>query len=111
MKLWHKVLAADLVFLFALYSVLQDLSWRANYASSPHDACGGLCAYAPSYGYGFLTRFFTMAGNNASLVSPPTLDWVQAIAFALVLVNLWFVYVTLKSRGVRHSSVSTAPGL
>ena len=109
MKLWYKVLAGDLLFVFAFYSVLQDLSWRTYYAASPHDACGGLCTYTPSFSYGFLTRTFTLAGNNASLVSPPTLDWVQVIIYTLVLVNLWLVYVTLKPRVARRSMTPAAP--
>ncbi|MDG7006942.1 MAG: hypothetical protein JRN06_01710 [Nitrososphaerota archaeon] len=105
MKLWYKVIAADLVLLAALYFVLQDISWRTSYASSPHDACAGMCTYDPSFSYGLLTRVFTMTGNNARLVSPLTLDWVQVLAIVLVALNAWFAYVTLKSRsrgGVRE---------
>lgn len=106
MKLWYKVVALDVLFLTALYFVLQDLAWRTSYAATPHDACGGFCTYTPTFSYGFLTRFFTMTGNNTSLVSPPTLDWVQLLVVALVALNAWFAYVTLKSRVRRQAQVA-----
>ncbi len=98
MKSGYKVLLFDLVVVIALYFVLSDLSWRSYYAMSPHDACGGLCSYTPSFGYSILARFFTMAGNGTSLTSPPTLDWVQVIAVALLLVNGYYLYLVLHSR-------------
>ena len=97
-KLLYKVLLADIVLVVALYFVLQDLSWRAYYAMSPHDACGGLCGYTPSSGYSLFTRFFTMAGNGVSLTSPPTLDWVQVLAVALLVANGWYLYTVLMAR-------------
>lgn len=109
MKLWYKVLPADLLLLTALYFVLQDLSWRTHYAASPHNACGGVCAYTPSFSYGFLTRIFTMTGNNAQLVSPPTVDWVQVLVVLLVAINAWFAYVTLKPR-LRGGASKPEPG-
>ena len=97
-KLWYKALLADIVFVVALYFVLQDLNWRTSYAASPHDACGGLCTYAPSFAYGLFTRTFTMSGNGVSLASPATVDWVQIIVVLLLLVNGWCLYVVLKER-------------
>ncbi len=93
-----KVLAADIVLVAVVLWVLQDLQWRSGYAASAHDACSGVCSYTPSLGYTLLTQFFTMAGNGVRLTSPATLDWVQALAYALILVNAWFGYRILKSR-------------
>lgn len=100
-----RVLAADIVLLAAEYFVLQDLQWRTAYAASPHAATQG---YSPSFSYSVLTQFFTMAGPGVSLTSPPTLDWVQAIAYALVVINVWFVYKVMKSRKVATIGATAA---
>jgi hypothetical protein len=85
-----KVLAADIVLIVTLFYVTQDLQWRSSYA--------GTLSYAPSFSYSVLTQFFTMARGTLLLTSPPTLDWVQTLAYALVVVNAWFVYVIIKTR-------------
>lgn len=90
------VLLVDAALLVALFYVAGDLQWRVSYASSVHHACPTGCSYAPSFGYSVLTQFFTMAGNGASLTSPPTLDWVQLIALFLVLVNGWYAYLRFR---------------
>ena len=92
-----KVIAFDSVLLLALFSVLQDLQWRANYAASLHDACSRLCSYSPSFGYAPLIRFLTMSGNGVNLTSPPSLDWVQALVCAILVLNLWYAYTSLQS--------------
>ncbi|HEV2227188.1 MAG TPA: hypothetical protein VGR56_10345 [Nitrososphaerales archaeon] len=99
-----KVFLADVVLLFALYSVFVDLQWRTGYATYLHSACPQFCSYSPSFSYSLLTQFFTLAGNGVRLTSPPTLDWVQLIVYALVVLNAWFAYKTLKSRGFLHQS-------
>jgi hypothetical protein len=43
--------------------------------------------------------------NGAGFVSPTMLDWVQVLAFVLVLVNGWFTYRVLKSRASREQGV------
>ncbi len=96
-----KVALADIVLLFALYSALQDLQWRTGYAASLHPACPQFCIYSPSFSYGLLIQFFTLAGNGVSLTSPPTLDWVQLLAYVLVVLNAWYAYRTLKSRRLK----------
>lgn len=106
-KLWYKVLLADVVFVVALYFVLRDLNWRTSYAALPHDACGGFCTYTPSYGYGLFTRTFTMAGNGVKLTSPPMLDWIQVLAILLILVNGWYLYVLYRERMRQPSSPSS----
>ncbi len=94
-----KVLAADVVLLIAEFNVIQDLNWRTGYAASLHGACfPNLCSYTPSFAYNLLVQFFTMSGNGATLTSPPTLDWVQLIAYALIGINAWFAYITLVKR-------------
>jgi hypothetical protein len=97
-KLEYKILLVDIVLVVALYSVLQDLQWRTSYAASLHDACGGLCSYAPSFGYGVFTRVFTLSGNGVRLASPPMVDWVQILVVLLVLVNGWYLYVVLRAK-------------
>jgi hypothetical protein len=106
-KLVYKVLFVDIVLVVALYFVLQDLQWRTSYAASPHDACGGLCTYAPSFGYGIFTRVFTMSGNGVGLASPLMVDWVQILAVLLALVNGWYLYVVLRAR--KPQSLGTPP--
>jgi hypothetical protein len=94
-RAYIKVIAADLVLLAALLWVLQDLQWRTWYAASPH---AGTTGYTPSFSYSVLTQFFTMAGSGVSLTSPPTLDWVQFLAYVLVALNAWFAYQILRHR-------------
>jgi hypothetical protein len=96
-----KVALADIVLLFALYSILQDLQWRTGYAASLHSACPQFCGYSPSFSYSLLTQFFTLAGNGVRLTSTPTLDWVQLLAYVLVILNGWYAYKTMNSRRVK----------
>jgi len=95
-----KVLAADAVLLVTLFYVIQDLQWRTSYA--------GALRYSPSFSYNVLTQFFTMAGSTSRLTSPPTLDWVQTLAYALVVVNAWFAYLLVKSRRSRPPEGASA---
>ena len=98
-RLVFKVAGVDLVIVYALASVLQDLSWRVYYAGTPH---AGVPGFAASFSYSLLARFFTMARSGVSLTSPPTLDWVQILELLLILVNGWFVYVYVMEK--RHLS-------
>jgi hypothetical protein len=93
-----KVLMVDLVLVVAEFLVIQDLQWRSSYAAAAVNRCAGLCSYAPSLSYGFLTHVFTMSGNSVQLSSPTTFDWVQAIAYALALLNGWLIYKYVQSR-------------
>ena len=93
-----KVTLADVVLLIAGYYVSTDLQWRADYASSLHNACGRICSYVPSFSHSILTQFFTMSRNGGSLTSPPTLDWIQVIAIAAVAVNGWLAYAYLRQK-------------
>jgi len=102
-----KVLLADVVLLAAVYSVLQDLSWRSAYAASPHSACPLPCGYSASFSYNLLTRFFTMAGHGVSLTSPPTFDWVQMLVLGLIVVNAWFAVSSYRARANRPKETSS----
>ena len=104
-----KVLVVDAVLLAALFYVVQDLHWRSDYAAATVSRCAGECSYAPSFSYGFLTQVFTMSGNFAKLASPATLDWTQALAYALILLNAWLVYTYWGSRRTAPTSVPSAP--
>ncbi len=103
-----KVLAVDLVLILAEYLVIQDLQWRSSYAWAAVNRCAGACSYTPSFSYGFLTQIFTMAGNSVQLSSPVTFDWVQALTYALVVLNAWFLYKVVVSRK-SHTPVAVSP--
>jgi len=96
-----KVLVVDAILLAAEFWVFQDLQWRTGFASSLHNACSHLCTYSPSFSYGILIQFFTMTGNGVHLTSPPTFDWAQALAYAVVILNAWFAYRFFQSRKSR----------
>jgi hypothetical protein len=105
-----KALMADVILLASLFYVILDLQSRAAFAASPHNVCGHLCSYTPSFSYNLLTQFFTMTGNGQQLVSPPTLDWVQLLSLALVVVNVWLAYAFFaKRREAKARRQSTAP--
>ena len=96
MKTYLKVLGFDVLLLVALYFVIGDLLWRAAKAGSPHGHTA--TGYAVSYTYSLFTQIFTMSGGGTTLASPLTLDWVQVIGALLVVVNVWFLYVTFLGR-------------
>ena len=106
-----KLALVDLVLLTGLYYVIQDLQWRSSYASSVHYACGGPCSYTPSFSHSILTQFFTMtnANTNTSLTSPPTLDWIQLLVLALVVINVWYGYSLFERRKARNVGAASVP--
>lgn len=99
-KFVYKVALTDFVLLVALYQVFQDLAWRTYYAGTPHASAAS--GYTPSFSYSLFTRTFTMGGGSLTLVSPPTLDWVQLLVCLLVAVNAWLVYSMLRTRQNRQ---------
>lgn len=103
-RLYVGIFFADLVFGVAEFFVVRDQYARAAYAASLHTACPAPCGYTPSFGYGFLTQVLTMTGHGVSLSSPPTLAWVQVLAFVLVGVNAWFLYSLVRSRRLRRAA-------
>lgn len=58
------------------------------------------------------TQLFTMDGATSGqnlgqhLVSPPTLDWLQVLALALVVINVWFAYSSLTSRRKANAPIN-----
>ena len=108
-----KVILVDAVLLAGLYSVFSDLDWRTSYGSSVHDACGGPCSYSASFSHSVLTQFFTLSGNGVTLTSPPTLDWVQLLVLALVLINAWYAYgwLTTKRSAGAEGAMEQGPKL
>ncbi len=93
-RTWVKVLIADAAILGAEFLILQDLQWRATYASSK-------LGFAPSYMYSVLTHIFTMGKSTGFLESPPTLDWVQFLVVVLLALNVWYAYRSLVSKPKR----------
>lgn len=79
-----KVLGTNVVLLILLYLVEQAQAARAAYAASE-----GL---AFDIGRSVLVQTSTLSGRGAPLVSPLTLDWLQVLLFALVLLDLYFFY-------------------
>ena len=102
-----RLVVLDIFFIVLAYLVARDQEARAAYAASLHDACAGLCSYAPSFSYGFFTQYFTMSGNGVTLTSPPTLDWFQVIAVVLVAINGWYFYSTYVSGRRSDADVSS----
>ena len=96
-----KALVADLLMLVAAYSVVMDLQWRNSFA-----AFKGLNA---STSYLPFIRMFTMTGRSLPLESPPTLDWLQVLAAAFIVINVWYVFVTYADRR-RRPTQSSEPG-
>ena len=103
------VLLVDVVLVVAMIFVIQDLQWRASYASSLHYACPQPCSYSSSFSYSVLSRFFTMSGNGVSLTSPPNIDWVQVLAVLLVAINAWFAYTILSKRRTARPGMEASP--
>jgi hypothetical protein len=88
----------DFLALAFLYSILQDLSWRASYAKSEN--------LTPRTDYSLFFRVLTITGNAIQipkgLVSPPTLDWVQVVVALLVIVNGFYAFSTLRRSPMRR---------
>jgi hypothetical protein len=85
-----KALLADAILIVAGYFVYSDLQWRSSYAVSE-----GL---SPSTAYLPFIRTFIMTGRAIPLQSPPMLDWLQVLAAAFIVVNVWYAFVTLGDR-------------
>ncbi|MBI3858924.1 MAG: hypothetical protein HY296_01595 [Thaumarchaeota archaeon] len=85
-----KMTLLDAILILAIVLVLGDLADRAAYARLEH--------FVPSATYFPFVSTFTILGANIPLVSPPTLDWVQVLAAALVISNVYFVLTGLRPR-------------
>jgi hypothetical protein len=94
-----KVLIADAILLLAEYFVVQDVQARVGCAlGSPLYGSQCLTRASPGYSYSILTESFSMIINGTGVVSPSMLDWTQLIAAVLIAVNVWYVYVVIKSK-------------
>lgn len=106
------VLVLDAVMLLAEFEIIQDVQNRVQCALGS-SLYGQSCMLrsSPSFSYSLLTRSFSMVVGGMRLQSPPTIDWVQLIAYVLVAVNVWFgytVYVRRKAPRAEQAS-SMAP--
>ena len=84
-----KVALVDVVLLVFAYLVFQNLYWRDNY-----DAFRG---YSVSTSFSLLIRRLELSSTSKTLVSPPTLDWIQVVIALLIIVNIVYVFGVLRS--------------
>jgi hypothetical protein len=96
-RTYVELLAVDAILLIVAYFVLQNMQWKVNYAASPHS---GTTGYSTSFSYSLFTQVFVMGGGSLPLSSPVTLDWLQVIAVALVVINGWYLYRRITGPGV-----------
>lgn len=102
-----KVLAIDAVLIVVEVEVLLDIQNRINCAlGSSLYGQGCLTRSSPSFAYSLLTKWFSLVVNGTTLQSPPTLDWVQLIAFVLVALNAWYAYSVLSRRRAQRPAVA-----
>jgi len=108
----YVVLILDAVLLLATFEIIQDVQNRIQCAlGSSLYGQGCMLRSSPSFSYSLLTKSFSMVVGGTRLQSPPTLDWVQLIAYILVAINVWFgytVYARRKAPGPEQAP-STAP--
>ena len=94
-----KVLIADAVLLLAEFFVLQDVQARVGCAlGSPLYGSACLTRASPVYSYSLLTESFSMMINGTGVSSPTMLDWAQLMAVALIVINVWFVYIVVRRK-------------
>jgi len=104
-----KILVLDAVLLLAEFVIIQDVQNRIQCALGS-TLYGQACMVrgSPSFSYSLLTRSFSMVVGGRYVQSPPTLDWVQLIAYVLVAINVWFAYTTLANRKFLNSAQGPA---
>ena|SRR5215472_14772949 len=95
-----KVLIADAVLLIAEFFAISDVQARltcANGAALYGQGC--LTRDSPGYSYSVLVQYLSMTSQGGLvLTSPPTLDWIQLLVVALIVINLWYIVKTFRSR-------------
>ena len=93
------VLILDAVLLLAVFEIVQDVQNRLQCALGS-TLYGQVCLLrsSPSFSYSVLTQSFSMVVGGTRVQSPPTVDWVQLIAYLLVAVNVWFGYTVYARR-------------
>ena len=106
-----KVLVFDAVLLIAEFEVIQDLQNRIQCALGS-TLYGQLCMQrsSPSFSHSLLTQSFSMIVGGTYVQSPPTVDWVQLIAYVLVAVNVWYGYtVFARQKALRAGRSPSQP--
>ena len=95
------VLLIDALLLAALFYVSSDMAWRTAFAMTPHGHTSG---YMVAFTYSLFTQVFTMSASGATLASPPTLDWIQVLGAAIVILNGWYLYTAFSKRNPRAAA-------
>jgi hypothetical protein len=90
------VVIADLILVGGIVLVIQDIQMRTNCTL---DGCQPFARSSAGFTYSVLTKTFSFDVNGNTLTSPLTLDWVQVLVLALVIVNFWYGYRALTRRG------------
>jgi hypothetical protein len=94
-----KVLILDAVLLLAEFEIIQDMQNRIQCAlGSPLYGQSCMVRGSPSFSYSLLTQSFSMVVGGKYVQSPPTISWVQLIAYFLVAINVWYGYTVFASR-------------
>jgi hypothetical protein len=86
-----EALLINAVLILALLWVTGEQSARASYAVQR-----GLTFSVTRSLFTYVT---TLSSSSGQLSSPPTLDWIQVIVFALFLIDLYYVYGAVRRRG------------
>jgi hypothetical protein len=95
-----EALVINAILLAALYWVTIEQATRAAYATQ--EGLAFLIARFP------LTLTTTLSGRNGQLTSPLTLDWMQLIVLALLVVDSIYAYGFVRRRQVRGGSLLDA---
>ena len=95
MKGFVNLVLLDLVLFAILTGVLADEQWKAAYAIKK--------GMQPTIDYSILTQYFSMKTLPMTLVSPPTLSWIEVVVVLLAVSNGLFLYRKLRSRDERDS--------
>lgn len=97
--------------MIGIHLVELNRQWRTNCALG-QGAYDCSVRVSPHYSYSLFTVYFTMTSRLTpwvALQSPPSLDWVQVFAAALIVLNAWYFYGILKDfRRRRSYPVKTA---
>ena len=94
-----KVILADIIMAVGLVLALEDLGWRSAYAAAK--------GFSPSYSYSVFSQVFSLRRQELDLASPLTLDWVQLLSVALIVLNSWYL-IRVGRRG-RSGSLGATP--
>lgn len=91
-------LAANIILLFLLYFVTADQAERTAYAA--REGLGFL------FSRSFLVQVSTLQGSRGTLQSPFSLDWIQILVAALIIVDVLFAYELVERRHKVRPQVS-----